>query len=121
MVTWRMLVLALDLVTMRRKMASGGAVHKLSVDDDGNIDLKIGASVDDELDGQQSADADGDGADEDGFNPTSVMFIAEKPENIDIPVMNMTGMAAKLTLYVDWDNDGDFDEPEEMIFVDGSE
>jgi uncharacterized repeat protein (TIGR01451 family) len=97
--------------------ASNGAVHQLSTDAMGNIDLKIGTVVDEELDGQQSPDADGDGADEDGFDPMTVMFIRTQPENIDIPVMNMTGMAAKLTLYVDWDNDGNFDQPAEMVSV----
>jgi hypothetical protein len=93
-------------------IASGGPAHKLVTDDMGNPTLKIGALVDDEFDGQPTADADGDAADiddEDGFNPASVMFVRTQPENIDIPVMNMTGMDAKLTLYVDWDNDGNFD------------
>ncbi|NBC10054.1 MAG: DUF11 domain-containing protein, partial [Bacteroidetes bacterium] len=96
---------------------SNGAVHILSTNPAGDIDLKIGASVDEELDGQPSADADGDGADEDGFDPNSVMFVRTQAEDIDIPVMNTTGSEAKLTLYVDWDNDGNFDEPNEMFSV----
>ncbi|WP_425421172.1 GEVED domain-containing protein [Phaeodactylibacter xiamenensis] len=97
--------------------ANGGPSHKIVTNEDDMVTLKIGADVDADADGQPSADADGDGADEDGFDPTSVMFVRGESQDITIPVMNMTGVDAKLTLYVDWDNDGDFNEPEEMISV----
>ncbi|WP_282776325.1 GEVED domain-containing protein, partial [Phaeodactylibacter xiamenensis] len=97
--------------------ANGGPSHKIVTNEDDMVTLKIGSDVDDELDGQPSADADGDGADEDGFDPASVMFVAGQMLDIDIPVMNMTGSGAKLTLYIDWDNDGDFSDPEEMFSV----
>ena len=32
--------------------------------------------------------------------------------------MNMTAQDAKLTVYIDWNNDGDFDDDEEMYMVD---
>ncbi|MEL6659353.1 MAG: SdrD B-like domain-containing protein, partial [Bacteroidota bacterium] len=87
-------------------VANGGPSHKLTTDDMQNIILKIGADVDDELDGQPSPDADGDDADEDGFDPAAQMFILEQSQDLTIPVMNMTGGAAKLTLFIDWNNDG---------------
>ncbi|MEO0728739.1 MAG: GEVED domain-containing protein, partial [Bacteroidota bacterium] len=59
---------------------------------------------------QQSDDADGDGDDEDGFDPTAQMFVTTVAQDIDVPVMNMTGGDAKLTMYVDWNNDGVFED-----------
>ena len=76
--------------------------------------LKIGALVDTELDGQPSSLADGDGADEDGFVPGSVMFIRGMAQDLTIPVMNMTGNTAKLTVFIDWNNDGNFGGTNEM-------
>ncbi|MEO0727184.1 MAG: GEVED domain-containing protein, partial [Bacteroidota bacterium] len=90
--------------------ANGGPRHKIVTDDMGNVTLKIGADVDDEGDGQQSADADGDGDDEDGFDPNAQMFETTVSQDIDVPVMNMTGVDAKLSMYVDWDNDGVFED-----------
>ena len=77
--------------------------------------LKLGATVDAETDGQPSADALGDGVDEDGV--TLPMFMTGIPEDIDVSVMNMTGSEAKLVMYVDWNNDGDFDDVNEMYSV----
>ena len=76
--------------------------------------LKLGATVDVEPDGQPSAMADGDDADEDGFVPSSVMFIRGMGQDITLPLMNMTGSTAKLTMFIDWDNDGDFTGTNEM-------
>ncbi len=104
--------------------ANGGPSHKIVTDAEGNVILKIGDIVDAEGEGNESTGADGDNEvtapelnDEDGFNPASVMFVSGTPINLNIPVTNLTGQAAKLTLYVDWNNDGDFDDPEEMYFV----
>ncbi|MEL6660054.1 MAG: GEVED domain-containing protein, partial [Bacteroidota bacterium] len=90
--------------------ANGGPRHKIVTDDMGNVTLKIGALIDDEGDGQESADADGDGDDEDGFDPTAQMFETTVAQDITVPVMNMTGGDAKLTMYVDWNNDGVFED-----------
>ena len=100
--------------------ANGGPSHKIITNEDDMVLLKIGAAADDEADGQPSADADGDEADvddEDGFDPTQYMFVTGQTQEVTIPVMNMTDEDAKLTIYIDWDNDGDFDLPEEMIFT----
>jgi len=97
--------------------ANGGASHKISTNAAGMVTLKIGASIDAEGDGQQSADASGDGADEDGFNPAlpANMLVADRTTTITIPVMNMTGGDAKLTIYIDFDNDGDLTDAGEMF------
>ncbi|MBN8682228.1 MAG: choice-of-anchor E domain-containing protein, partial [Chitinophagales bacterium] len=81
--------------------------------------IKIGASVDAEADGQPNGTATGDGADEDGFVPTAPanMLVAGQTTNISIPVMNMTGGDAKLTVYIDFDNDGDLTDANEMFFT----
>ncbi|WP_044086909.1 GEVED domain-containing protein, partial [Lewinella cohaerens] len=101
--------------------ANGGPSHKISTNENDEVTLKIGASVDPEVDGQVSDDADGDDADgiddEDGFDPASIMFVTGQSVDIDIPVMNMTGTPAKLTLYIDWNNNGDFNDAGEMYFV----
>ncbi|MEL6837605.1 MAG: GEVED domain-containing protein, partial [Bacteroidota bacterium] len=97
--------------------ANSGPRHKIVTDDNGNVTLKIGSEVDDEADGQESAAADGDATevdDEDGFDPSGYMFVTGQAQTIDIPVMNMTGGDAKLTVYVDWNNDGAFDGTDEM-------
>ncbi|MEO0728738.1 MAG: GEVED domain-containing protein, partial [Bacteroidota bacterium] len=38
------------------------------------------------------------------------MFETTVSQDITVPVMNMTGGDAKLTMYVDWNNDGVFEE-----------
>ena len=45
--------------------ANGGPSHKIVTNEDDEVLLKIGNAVDDEADGQQSADADGDTAEAD--------------------------------------------------------
>ncbi|WP_182868134.1 FG-GAP-like repeat-containing protein [Rhodopirellula sp. JC639] len=71
---------------------------------------RLGPTRDVERDGQSSANADGDGADEDG-----VLFGDIKPGqmagfNIDL----QNASAAKVTAWIDWDDDGVW-EPEERI------
>ncbi|MEN0002758.1 MAG: SdrD B-like domain-containing protein, partial [Bacteroidota bacterium] len=85
--------------------ASNGARHKISTDPTtGSVNLKIGATVDAEADGQQSPMAMGDGADEDGL--TLPTFTTGIPVNIPVDVMNMTGMDATLVLFIDWNDNG---------------
>ncbi len=103
-----------DLVdTYGTTNANSGASHVIV------SGIKIGATVDAEADGQPSPLADGDGADEDGFVPTAPanMLVAGQTTTINIPLMNMTGVAAKLTMYFDWNNDGDIADLNEMYSV----
>jgi len=74
--------------------------------------LKIGAVVDFELDGQPSATAIGDGADEDGV--TLPMLEVGTTATIPVSVMNMTTSDAKLTLFIDFNRDGDLNDAGEM-------
>ncbi len=84
-----------------------GASHKIITG------LKIGASVDAEGDGQPNATATGDGNDEDGV--TLPMLIAGKTITIPVTVMNSTGSTAKLTMFVDFNFDHDFNDAGEMV------
>ncbi|WP_350176305.1 GEVED domain-containing protein, partial [Phaeodactylibacter sp.] len=96
---------------------SNGPSHKIVTDPvTGDVTLKIGSTVDAEANGQQSANADGDGADEDGVSLP--MFVTGMPVNVPVNVMNMTTEVAKLTMFVDWNNDGDFEDDNEMYSVD---
>ncbi|HKK76036.1 MAG TPA: GEVED domain-containing protein, partial [Saprospiraceae bacterium] len=88
----------------------GGPEHAVRPD----RNIRLGATVDTEADGANSAMADSDGVDEDGFDPTAQMFVVGVGQNLDIPVVNTTGLTAKLTAFIDWNNDGDFDDENEM-------
>ncbi|MCB0706880.1 MAG: hypothetical protein KDC34_16305, partial [Saprospiraceae bacterium] len=112
--------------------ADNGACHKILIDNNGNQILKIGASVDAESDGQPQAEAgqttggdDNNAAngvgpnDEDGLNyATLPLFILTQTTTLNIPVMNMTGELAKLTVYIDFNKNGVFTDAGEMFFVD---
>ncbi len=77
--------------------------------------LKIGTSVDAELTGQPNSPATGDGADEDGVTIPS--FTAGLPTTVTATATNTTGMAATLYGFIDWNNDGDFDDAGEKAQV----
>ncbi len=77
--------------------------------------LLIGAAIDSDAGGQPSpgiGDDNGQTDDEDGIILPS--FVTGKPEDIVVPVVNTTGSEAKLTMFVDWNRDGDFDDANEM-------
>ncbi|MDX2135321.1 MAG: SdrD B-like domain-containing protein, partial [Saprospiraceae bacterium] len=81
--------------------------------------LKIGPSVDSELDGQPSTMANGDdnnGDDEDGI-PTFPVFSLGQTAVINISVMNMTTENAILVGFFDWNKDRDFNDPLESASV----
>ncbi|NJL75259.1 MAG: hypothetical protein HC892_09760 [Saprospiraceae bacterium] len=82
--------------------ANGGPSHVI----DNNI--KLGATIDSESDGQPSALADGDGADEDDV--TFPTFVAGHSPIVTVSLMNMTGGNANLYGFIDFNNDGDFDD-----------
>lgn len=78
--------------------------------------LFLGNSVDLEDDGVQSIDAMGDGAEEDGVAITPNLNLA--PSNtIRLPLgaVNTTGETAYIEAWIDWNGDGDFDDPGEMV------
>ena len=78
--------------------------------------LYLGASVDNELDGQPDATASGDGSDEDLAAFTANLNLA--PGNtltLPLSVTNTTGSTAYLEAWIDWNGDGDFNDPDEMV------
>ncbi|MBK8968294.1 MAG: HYR domain-containing protein [Lewinellaceae bacterium] len=81
--------------------------------------LKLGASVDGELDGQASANADGDDTNADDENGIAAFptFLAGEATTINVNVMNMTGDQAVLFGFIDWNKDGDFEDPNEKVSV----
>lgn len=78
--------------------------------------IKLGSVIDPEEDGLQSANADGDGTDDDGFDPVaySVGFVPGYTTNVTISLAN-TAVAAKLYGFVDLNNDGDFADSGEAL------
>ncbi|WP_293160325.1 GEVED domain-containing protein, partial [Okeania sp. SIO2C9] len=88
-------------------LANGGPSHVI------NPNIQIGALIDDETDGQPSANADGDGNDEDGVSiPT---LTAGENATFEVDVTNNTGSDATLYGFIDWNNDGDFDDTGETV------
>ncbi|NET14977.1 MAG: hypothetical protein F6K08_20160, partial [Okeania sp. SIO1H6] len=83
-------------------LASNGPSHVI------NPNIQIGALIDDETDGQPSANADGDGNDEDGV--TIPTLTAGENATFEVDVTNNTGSDATLYGFIDWNNDGDFDD-----------
>lgn len=83
-------------------LANNGARHTIT-------DLKMGATIDGELDGQPNATATGDGADEDGV--TIPTLIRGQTATV---VVNSSG-AGKVNAFFDWNNDGDFLDAGEAI------
>lgn len=100
--------------------ANGGPSHVI------NPDLKIGATVDNEADGQQDTAAgisgiggdDNDGADdEDGVNIFAQTYKAGNTVNIPVVVTNNTTSDAILYAFVDWNNNGEFSSANEQFTV----
>jgi hypothetical protein len=103
--------------------SDNGAQHKILTDANNNVTLKIGATVDVEADGQSSTTANGDDNtgtpdDEDGIDyATLPLFLSGATTTLNVPVMNMTGSSAKLVAWIDFNKDGDFFDPNEMVSV----
>ena len=88
--------------------ASNGASHGIL------SGLTLGATVDRESDGQPSADATGDGADEDGIQFTAPL-VPGTTSSIQVTVNNTTGGQAYLQGWIDVDGSGTFDSDERYI------
>ncbi|MBK8192347.1 MAG: carboxypeptidase regulatory-like domain-containing protein [Lewinellaceae bacterium] len=95
--------------------ATNGAAEGVGASHQYYPTLKMGATLDFEGDGQPSALADGDGADEDGV--TFPTLILGQTANVTVSVMNMFGADAKLTAYFDWNKNGILNDPGEMYFT----
>lgn len=80
--------------------------------------LKLGNTVDSELEGAPGADADGDGADEDGVVRTpGINWNSSGGGSVDVTV-NGCGAACYLNGWIDWNKDGDFSDAGEHIIQD---
>ena len=82
--------------------------------------LYLGSSVDIEYIDQQSTIADGDDNgdtdDEDGILFPGTMQITPGGNlNIPLSVTNMTSDTAFVEMWIDWNGDGDFNDPGEMV------
>lgn len=92
-------------------------------------DLRIGAIIDDEADGAPDANAQGDdnaagtniingsADDEDGIDLNGIVFKPGQTVSIPAVVTNETGMDTYLRAFIDWNNDGDFNDPMEISTV----
>ena len=92
-------------------VANNGPVHVIIPG------LSLGATVDNEFEGQPLGDALGDGEDEDGLTIFSTLDIV--PGGIlRLPVsyLNSTPDTAYIEAWIDWNGDGDFEDAEEMVF-----
>ena len=90
--------------------ASGGAQHYLKVSGP-----YLGSQLQTELDGAPTADATGDGDEEDGV--TAVVdenWTANSTQQIEVEVGNASG-GALLAGWFDWNGDGDFDDAGEYF------
>ncbi|MEO0595854.1 MAG: SdrD B-like domain-containing protein, partial [Chloroflexota bacterium] len=80
--------------------------------------LYLGGTIDDETDGQpvtvgtsnNTGDGVGDQTDEDGMNPPP--FVAGTTVDVDITVVNTTGLPANLVGWFDWNGNGTFEAGE---------
>ena len=87
--------------------ANNGARHALAIGG-----LRLGATVDADLDGQPDATATGDGADEDGVTLPASLII-----NLSSNITVNVSAASKLDAWVDWNRDGDWNDAGEQIFT----
>jgi Ca2+-binding RTX toxin-like protein len=97
-------------------LANNGARHLQQA----GVTLRLGATVDAEVDGQPSADALGDGSDEDG-----VLFVTDINRTDNLPsaaTVNVevatAGAGGILTAWIDFNRDGDFTDSGEKIIDD---
>ena len=80
--------------------------------------LSLGSTRDTEADGMPSANADGDGADDDGiqFNPLQLV-VGQTGSGVTVNVQNAVPAGARLDAWIDFNADQDWDDPGEQIFT----
>ncbi len=78
--------------------------------------FSLGATEDSEPNGQPSAGASGDGADEDGVTFPAGALVACSTANLSVVLTNTAGIATpRLDAWIDWDGDGVFNDPRDRI------
>lgn len=89
-------------------VADGGPMHDIVPG------LFMGATVDNEADGQQGVNADGDDLvtsdDEDGVLVADLADILLGPHSVRVNATNLTGNAARVCGFIDLNGDGDFND-----------
>ncbi len=76
----------------------------------------LGATEDSEVNGQPSAGATGDGADEDGVTLPAGGFTACSTANVSVSLTNTAAIATpRLDAWIDFDGDGVFNDPRDRI------
>jgi uncharacterized repeat protein (TIGR01451 family) len=92
-------------------LAAGGPNHRMVAG------FSLGATEDTEAEGQPSAGANGDGADEDGVTfPNAGLLTACSTVNVPVTLTNTAAMnTARLDAWIDFDGDGAFDSPRDRI------
>lgn len=76
--------------------------------------FRLGATVDEETDGQPGFLADGDGTDEDGLTLPATI-VAGSSVNATISVTNTIGVTARGNLWIDWNSNGSFEDAGERL------
>ncbi|MEO0340649.1 MAG: GEVED domain-containing protein [Bacteroidota bacterium] len=69
-------------------------------------DFRIGATIDDETDGQPNSAATDDGADEDGVQLPNTFYTGQTGVEVPVTVEVPTGTNAQLIGWIDWNGDG---------------
>ena len=78
--------------------------------------LMLGTTIDDEPNGQPSTLADGDDTDEDGITLFGGLSLYQGLSfSLPFNYINTTGSTAYVEAWIDWDGDGSFDGPDEMV------
>lgn len=85
-------------------MSKNGAQHEIIPG------LMLGATVDDEADGQNSTNADADGTDEDGVNISTLTD--GQAVTLQVTATNSLGQDAYVGCWIDYDHNGTFDAGE---------
>jgi hypothetical protein len=83
-----------------------------------DTNLRLGATLDIEPDGQPSATATGDdlnGTDDEDAIASLPTFARGQAFTIPVSVFNNTGSNANVFAFIDWNNDGDFLDPSEAL------
>ncbi len=114
-------------------LANNGAMHALAADNfsnvngvagsDGKPDILLGAVIDSEGDGQPVANGvdntgtNGDGADEDGISFLPKVSKYSNSYQTSLLVGNVTGNKAYVSAWLDYNNNGVFDETEKVSYT----
>lgn len=85
-------------------LASNGPRHSIA----GN--LRLGTAIDGDANGQPTAAADGDGADDDGVTISPIVALGTTAV-----VATVSGGLGRLDAWIDWNHDGDFGDAGEQI------